>query len=250
MDVGGEERPSCFGSGRAHRGAGGRHGAHDDRDDLPQPQRARTRGQFTVPAAAGQQVVGFALDVDGRMREAVPVAKERGRQVFEAIEREGVDPGLLEQTQGEFFRLRVYPFPASGTRRVRVELVEPLRQVEGGSAVTLPLAFAAGLKQLEVRMRGPQPPRVEGGVSIAEADAGGRRPLPGDVQRPVQPRARDQPRLPDQHGACGAGAVARRGSLLRGRSAGRRAVPASRSARARRSGVGQFHVWRRPRARP
>lgn len=129
------------------------------------PQARVLEGNLQFPLQPGQQVVGFALDVDGRMREAVPVAKERGRQVFEAIEREGVDPGLLEQTQGEFFRLRVYPFPANGTRRVRIELVEPLRPVTGGSAVTLPLAFAAGLNQLEVRTRGPQPPRVEGGLS-------------------------------------------------------------------------------------
>lgn len=137
------------------------------------PNARVLEGNLQFPLQPGQQVVGFALDVDGRMREAVPVAKDRGRQIFEAIEREGVDPGLLEQTQGESFRLRVYPFPANGTRRVRVDIVEPLRQVKGGSAVTLPLAFAAGLNRLEVRTRGPQPPRVEGAQSPLEPTRAG-----------------------------------------------------------------------------
>ncbi|MFC0682576.1 VIT domain-containing protein [Lysobacter korlensis] len=126
------------------------------------PNSRVLEGNLQFPLQPGQQVVGFALDVGGRMREAVPVEKERGRQVFEAIEREGVDPGLLEQTQGEFFRLRVYPFAPGGTRRVRVELVEPLKQIEGASAVTLPLAFAARLENLELRARSAQAPRVDG----------------------------------------------------------------------------------------
>ncbi|MGO4549898.1 DUF2135 domain-containing protein [Lysobacter sp. 2RAF19] len=77
-------------------------------------------GTLEFPLAAGQQIVGFALDIDGQMREAVPVPKDKGRQVFEAIERRGVDPGLLEQTAGNSFRLRVYPIPAQGERRVRL----------------------------------------------------------------------------------------------------------------------------------
>jgi len=45
-------------------------------------------------------VLGFALDVNGRMREAVPVDKARGQAVFEDITRGQVDPGLLQITQG------------------------------------------------------------------------------------------------------------------------------------------------------
>lgn len=77
-------------------------------------------GTLEFPLAAGQQIVGFALDIDGQMREAVPVPKDKGRQVFEAIERRGIDPGLLEQTAGNNFRLRVYPIPAQGERRVQL----------------------------------------------------------------------------------------------------------------------------------
>ena len=69
----------------------------------PNPRALEGRLQF--PLLAGQQVTAFALDIDGKLRPAVPVAKAKGRQVFEAIERRQVDPGLLEVTQGNNFQL-------------------------------------------------------------------------------------------------------------------------------------------------
>lgn len=125
------------------------------------PNTRVLEGNLQFPLRPGQQVVGFALDVDGHMREAVPVEKTHGRQVFEAIERQGVDPGLLEQTAGDFFRLRIYPFLAGGTRTVRVILTEPLR---GGNAasVTLPLQFAADLSTLDIEIHGAAAPEVRG----------------------------------------------------------------------------------------
>ena len=44
------------------------------------------------------------LSVGGELREAVPVPKDKGRQVFEEIVRRGVDPGLLEKTAGNSSR--------------------------------------------------------------------------------------------------------------------------------------------------
>lgn len=128
------------------------------------PNARVLEGNLQFPLRPGQQVVGFALDIDGRMREAVPVEKEQGRRVFEAIEREGIDPGLLEQTAGEFFRLRVYPFAPGATRRVRVTLVEPLVRDAGGHAVTVPLAFARDLAHIDVDVLGTTPPQVEGAL--------------------------------------------------------------------------------------
>lgn len=126
------------------------------------PNARVLEGNLQFPLHPGQQVVGFALDIDGRMRDAVPVEKERGRQVFEEIERRGIDPGLLEQTEGDFFRLRVYPFPAGGSRRVRITLLEPLSREAHGWSTTVPLQFAAGLDAVDVAIHGRAPPAVEG----------------------------------------------------------------------------------------
>ena len=90
------------------------------------PNRRQLEGTLQFPLLDGQQVTAFALDIEGAMRPAVPVAKAHGRAVFEAIERRKVDPALLETTQGNNFKLRIYPIPAGATRTVELTYIEPL----------------------------------------------------------------------------------------------------------------------------
>ncbi|UEX20006.1 DUF2135 domain-containing protein [Stenotrophomonas sp. SI-NJAU-1] len=119
------------------------------------PNRRVLEGELQFPLAEGQQITGFALDIGGELRDAVPVPKDRGRQVFEEIARRGVDPGLLEQTAGNQFRLRIYPLPAGGSRRVQLVLREPLAFSGQGWRWTLPLQFAAGADSIELRLHAP-----------------------------------------------------------------------------------------------
>lgn len=119
------------------------------------PNRRVLEGELQFPLADGQQISGFALDINGEMRDAVPVPKDRGRQVFEEIARRGVDPGLLEQTAGNQFRLRIYPLPAGGSRRVELVIREPLAFAGQGWQWTLPLQFAAGAASVELKLQTP-----------------------------------------------------------------------------------------------
>ncbi|MGF6417078.1 Ca-activated chloride channel family protein [Stenotrophomonas sp. AN71] len=119
------------------------------------PNRRVLEGELQFPLADGQQISGFALDINGELRDAVPVPKDRGRQVFEEIARRGVDPGLLEQTAGNQFRLRIYPLPAGGSRRVQLVLREPLAFAGQGWQWTLPLQFAAGAASVELKLQAP-----------------------------------------------------------------------------------------------
>lgn len=77
-------------------------------------------GEFEFPLEKGEIVTGFALDINGKMRNAVAIEKEKGRQVFEEIERKNVDPGLLEMTAGNSFKTRIYPIPAKGFRQIKI----------------------------------------------------------------------------------------------------------------------------------
>ncbi|MET4615343.1 Ca-activated chloride channel family protein [Stenotrophomonas sp. 2619] len=116
------------------------------------PNRRVLEGQLEFPLADGQQVAGFALDIDGVLRDAVPVPKAQGRQVFEAIERRRVDPGLLEQTAGNQFRLRVYPIPAHGSRRIVLTFRDTLPVDAQGLRWAMPLQFARGAEEVVLRM--------------------------------------------------------------------------------------------------
>jgi tetratricopeptide (TPR) repeat protein len=123
---------------------------------LHNPNDRLLEGTLEFPLQSGQQVSAFALDVGGELRDAVPVPKQKAQQVFESIERRNVDPGLLEQTAGNHFRLRVYPIPARGTRQVRLVIDEALRREAGAWRLDVPvhlLAEAEG-QSLTIRARG------------------------------------------------------------------------------------------------
>ena len=98
------------------------------------PNNRILEGKLQFPLAPGQVVSGFALDVDGRLRAAVPVEKARAQQVFEDIARRRVDPGLLQTTIGNNYELRVYPLLPGKTRTVELRIVEPARGPAPGAA--------------------------------------------------------------------------------------------------------------------
>lgn len=105
------------------------------------PNRRQLEGTLQFPLLDGQQITAFALDIDGTMRAAVPVEKAHGRAVFEAIQRRGVDPALLETTQGNNFKLRIYPILGGAIRTVELTYAEPLARRAGQWAYRLPLAY-------------------------------------------------------------------------------------------------------------
>ncbi|MDO8331391.1 MAG: VIT domain-containing protein [Fluviicoccus sp.] len=117
----------------------------------PNPQVLE--GELQFPLYDGQSVAGFALDINGELRDAVPVDKAKGQQVFEDTIRRRVDPALLEVTQGNNYKLRVYPLPANGTRRVVLEIVETLPVQRGQALYRLPLQFSGALPDVEVRLQ-------------------------------------------------------------------------------------------------
>ncbi|MEO6630485.1 MAG: VIT domain-containing protein, partial [Mucilaginibacter sp.] len=57
-------------------------------------------GTLLFPLKDGVSVSRYALDINGKMREAVPVDRGKGTAVFEAVERRRIDPGLLEKVEG------------------------------------------------------------------------------------------------------------------------------------------------------
>lgn len=115
------------------------------------PNTRVMEGEFQFPLADGQQVSRFALDINGKMREGVVVDKALGRKAFEDIVRRGIDPGLLEKTEGNNFKARVYPMPAKGTRRVLIAFEQELHERNGQDYYFLPITANTTLKNFKVR---------------------------------------------------------------------------------------------------
>jgi len=140
------------------------------------PNARQLEATLEFPLDAGQSVVGFALDVRGEMVSAVPVPKDKGRQVFDDISRRRVDPALLERTAGNNFKLRIYPVPANGDRRVLLQLAETLHPgAQGRMQYRLPLDFGQPMGQFEGRfnLRGGANPQATGALAGVETFARG-----------------------------------------------------------------------------
>ncbi len=86
----------------------------------------QVEAELIFPLPENVSVSRYAIDINGKMREAVPVNKNKGKQVFEAVEHRRVDPGLLEKVDGNNFRTRIYPLMPNGERIVIIGYEEEL----------------------------------------------------------------------------------------------------------------------------
>lgn len=86
-------------------------------------------GELNFPLAENQAVTRYALDVNGVLREGVTVEKQQGRVAYENTIRQRIDPGLLEMTEGNNFRSRIYPLNPKGFKRVVIAYQEEVNTV-------------------------------------------------------------------------------------------------------------------------
>ncbi|OWQ93097.1 hypothetical protein CDN99_00920 [Roseateles aquatilis] len=116
------------------------------------PNGQMLSGDLQFPLGDGQTVTGFSLDINGHLRRAVPVEKAKGRQVYEDTVRQRVDPALLEVTEGNVYKLQVYPLPPGGSRRVVLEIRESLAATAESAAPVwrLPLQFSGAVDRMTV----------------------------------------------------------------------------------------------------
>jgi Ca-activated chloride channel family protein len=126
------------------------------------PNNRVLEGEFVFPLASGQSITGYALEVNGKLREGVVVEKETARVAFEETSRRRIDPGLAELTRGNVFRTRLYPIPAHGSKRVAIAFDQPLVDVGANYRYVLPLQFASKVRRFKVHaeaVRGDRAPQ-------------------------------------------------------------------------------------------
>ena len=134
------------------------------------PNRRQLEGELQFPLLEGQRVTGMAMDVDGKLRDAVPVEKTRGQAVFEEVTRAQIDPALLQVTQGNNYKLRVYPILPGKHKTVVIRYLESLHVAGNRHLYRLPLAYAQTLAQfdLTVTVTEKPAPQVRGADALGE----------------------------------------------------------------------------------
>lgn len=119
------------------------------------PNARVLEGEFVFPLGPGQTVSGYALEVNGAMREGVVVPKETARVAFEDTIRQKIDPGLAELTRGNVFRTRLYPIPASGKKRIALEFDQVMDDAGTEWRYLLPLQMREPVKHFSVTAEAP-----------------------------------------------------------------------------------------------
>jgi hypothetical protein len=109
--------------------------------------------ELLFPLPEGVSVSRYAIDINGKMREAVPVNKNKGKQVFEAVEHRRVDPGLLEKVEGNNFKTRIYPILPNAERIVLIGYEQELSSFDKNNlAYQLVSTYAQKLDIFEVNI--------------------------------------------------------------------------------------------------
>ncbi len=94
--------------------------------------------EFTLPD--GAIITDLVLWIGDKRIQGLILEKEEARQIYDDIVRRRVDPALIEQITPNQFRLSIFPFPASGSRRVEFEYMQLLEARNGRLDYTFPLA--------------------------------------------------------------------------------------------------------------
>lgn len=109
-------------------------------------------GRLTFPLPEGVNVSGYALDINGKLRNAVPVEKEKAKEVFETIKKRNVDPGILEKVEGNSFRTTIYPINANGGERtVQITYHYELKKRGDHYEYFLPLTYSALIPEFNIK---------------------------------------------------------------------------------------------------
>ncbi len=155
--------------------------------EFENPNNRVMEGEFVFPLTPAQTVAGYALEVNGVLREGVVVPKQTARIAFEEITRRGVDPGLAELTRGNVFRTRIYPIPARGVKRIAITIEQALQRMDGKWSYRLPVPVTGKLDRYSVRVEAVGAPQNDanttGALALSDAKIAER------SQTNVQPEA-------------------------------------------------------------
>ena len=90
----------------------------------PHERMAEYRSHFALPP--GTWVTGYHLEINGNMVPGVLVEKKSAQWVYNNVRRQRRDPGLVYYDNADTIGLRIFPFNANQTRRIRLTLTHQL----------------------------------------------------------------------------------------------------------------------------
>ncbi len=96
-------------------------------------------GTYIFPLPEKAAISEFAMYIGDKRVEGEILDRDKARKIYEDIVRRLKDPALLEYVGRNMFRVRVYPIPAKGEKRIRLSYTEILEAESGLVQYVYPL---------------------------------------------------------------------------------------------------------------
>ena len=103
------------------------------------PNPARLEGAFVFPVPKGAQLDKFSMEIDGKKVAAELLAADKARGIYEDIVRKQRDPALLEYSDQDVFKVRIFPIEPHSPKRITLSYTQLLKSDDGLIGYTLPL---------------------------------------------------------------------------------------------------------------
>jgi len=103
------------------------------------PNDWEIEGDYVFPIPKGATISDFFLWIDGKPVEGEILEAEQARQIYEDIVLTLRDPALLEYSEQDAVRARIFPIPAKGERRIEIQYSQVLTAEDGLVQYVYPL---------------------------------------------------------------------------------------------------------------
>ena len=108
------------------------------------PTSNTVEGTYLFPLPNGAAISDFAMMVNGKRVGAEILDRDKARDIYEGIVRKLRDPALLEFTDRNAVRARIFPIAAGAEQKIEIEYSQPLTSENGALRYSLPLRLPVG----------------------------------------------------------------------------------------------------------
>ncbi len=106
------------------------------------PNSWQAEGTYLFPLPAGTSVSSFSMYMGGKEIKGEVLDRDKASQIYQSIVRRRQDPGLLEFVGHQLIRARVFPIPANGDVRIKLQFSRVLTADAGWFEYSYPLSSA------------------------------------------------------------------------------------------------------------
>lgn len=103
------------------------------------PSSQNLQGWFLFPVPKGAVIKDFTMEINGKQMPAELLDANKARKIYEDIVRQTLDPALLEYSNQQLFKVRIFPIEAQKEKKIVISYTEVLEKDNSTCEYIFPL---------------------------------------------------------------------------------------------------------------